>query len=326
MAAEFDAYHKWLAIPPAEQPPNHYRLLALNVFEGDPDVIDSAANVRMIHLRSLQTGPQAELTQKLLNEIAAARLCLLKPEKKSSYDASLQAQLTRGVRAKSPPPPPLPQTASTPATPPVAAPAESAATLLDFISASYEPPKTAVGAARAKKVARFRFLLALAPLAGIGLVAAAIAFRNSRKPIEPTTATNRSTTSTAATMPATPTGSNATGSPDHRAHAAAESSSVERTIENPRIAKTDSPLPAAAVASGNRGNTAASSDENKLAKHSSGSTTASGANSNVQAVLPRAPAICGCNTVAWKPSRRRIRFAATFESKTMAIARFPSRS
>ena len=82
--AEFDPYHKWLAIPPTEQPPNLYRLLALNLFEGDADVIDSAANARMIHLRSLQTGPHAELTQRLLNEIAAARLCLLKPEKEES--------------------------------------------------------------------------------------------------------------------------------------------------------------------------------------------------------------------------------------------------
>ena len=33
--AEFNAYHKWLGIPPEEQPPNHYRLLGIALFEKD---------------------------------------------------------------------------------------------------------------------------------------------------------------------------------------------------------------------------------------------------------------------------------------------------
>ena len=32
MATQFDPYHKWLGIPPAEQPPKYYRLLAVNLF------------------------------------------------------------------------------------------------------------------------------------------------------------------------------------------------------------------------------------------------------------------------------------------------------
>ena len=39
----FDPYHKWLAIPPEEQPPNHYRLLGFPQFEFDADVIEGAA-------------------------------------------------------------------------------------------------------------------------------------------------------------------------------------------------------------------------------------------------------------------------------------------
>ena len=54
--APFDPYHKWLAIPPEEQPPNHYRLLALPLFEWDADVIESAAEQRTVFLRSFQTG------------------------------------------------------------------------------------------------------------------------------------------------------------------------------------------------------------------------------------------------------------------------------
>ena len=39
---DFDPYYKWLGIPPGEQPPNHYRLLGVSLFEPDADVIDAA--------------------------------------------------------------------------------------------------------------------------------------------------------------------------------------------------------------------------------------------------------------------------------------------
>ena len=42
-----DRYHKWLGIPPHEQPANHYRLLGIALFESDADVIEAAA-VRQI--------------------------------------------------------------------------------------------------------------------------------------------------------------------------------------------------------------------------------------------------------------------------------------
>ena len=41
-------FRAWLAIPPAQQPPNHYRLLALPEFESDEDVISNAADQRML--------------------------------------------------------------------------------------------------------------------------------------------------------------------------------------------------------------------------------------------------------------------------------------
>jgi len=92
MSETFDPYHKWLGIPPEDQPPNHYRLLGINVFESDPDVIDTAADQRMSHVRSYQTGDRAELSQKILNEISAARVCLLDVGKKAAYDARLKAK------------------------------------------------------------------------------------------------------------------------------------------------------------------------------------------------------------------------------------------
>jgi hypothetical protein len=32
MAADFDPYHKWLGIPPPQQPPHHYRLLGIDLY------------------------------------------------------------------------------------------------------------------------------------------------------------------------------------------------------------------------------------------------------------------------------------------------------
>lgn len=87
----FDPYYKWLGIPPKDQPPTHYRLLGLEEFESDLDVIESAADRQMAHLRLMQIGPHAALSQQLLNEVAAARRCLLAPALKDSYDESLRA-------------------------------------------------------------------------------------------------------------------------------------------------------------------------------------------------------------------------------------------
>ena len=115
MAEAFDPYHKWLGIGPEERPANHYRLLAIREFESDPDVIDSAADRQMSHVRSFQTGAHSADSQRLLNELSAARLCLLTPAKKAAYDeqlrrllAALNAGGARQPRAEDVPPPPPP--------------------------------------------------------------------------------------------------------------------------------------------------------------------------------------------------------------------------
>lgn len=89
----FDPLHKWLGIPPAEQPPNDYRLLGLANFEDDPDVIDVAADRDLTFLHDLTNGEHGDLAEELSNRISAARLRLLNKEKKAAYDAELRAQL-----------------------------------------------------------------------------------------------------------------------------------------------------------------------------------------------------------------------------------------
>lgn len=109
MADQFDPYHKWLGIPPEEQPPHHYRLLAVRLFETDPEVIEAAVEQRMAHLRHHQAGSYSGHSQRILNELATARLCLLVPEKRQVYDQALLAKLNAAGRWAVPmQPPPLP--------------------------------------------------------------------------------------------------------------------------------------------------------------------------------------------------------------------------
>ncbi len=91
----FDPYHKWLGIAPKDQPPNHYRLLAIDLFESDPEVIDAGANRQMAYLQQRATGEHVTLSQKLLNEIAAARLCLLNPKQKAEYDSAVREAIAQ---------------------------------------------------------------------------------------------------------------------------------------------------------------------------------------------------------------------------------------
>ena len=93
MANEFDPYHKWLGIPSREQPADHYRLLGIERFEEDADVISLAGDQRMHFLRSFQNGERAKISQQLLNEVAAARVCLLDQAKKNEYDETLREKL-----------------------------------------------------------------------------------------------------------------------------------------------------------------------------------------------------------------------------------------
>ena len=96
MSRSFDPYYRWLGIPPEEQSPHHYRLLGLQPFESDPGVIETAADRQMAHLRTFQTGPHAEWSQTLLNQVAVAKICLLDRTKKAAYDAALRQELEGG--------------------------------------------------------------------------------------------------------------------------------------------------------------------------------------------------------------------------------------
>lgn len=108
MAESYDAYHKWLGIPPKDQPPHHYRLLGLSPFEEDEAVIENAAQSRMRHVKTFASGPRGKLSQKMLNELSTAQSCLLDADKKAAYDEQLKSTLEPEVVASPPMLPALP--------------------------------------------------------------------------------------------------------------------------------------------------------------------------------------------------------------------------
>lgn len=137
----FDPYHKWLGIPAKDQPPNHYRLLGLQLFESDVEVIEAAANRQMAYVQQRAIGEHAAVSQKLLNELSAARVCLLNPKKKAGYDANLKTQQVERE------PPAAVLTSHTPSQPVFARPADT--------SGSLQPPSTkGSGTAFHPKIAR----------------------------------------------------------------------------------------------------------------------------------------------------------------------------
>jgi hypothetical protein len=155
MSDSFDPYYIWLGIPPKDQPPNHYRLLGLQDLEENTDVIDAAANRQTTYLHEMAAGPNRKESQQLLNEVAAARRCLLNPEKKNEYDEKLRADAAAVEAAQAAVAPPVV------AAPPVAVPIARAVTpaVAPAIAPAVVPPgpATDTGGSPAAEIPNFNF-------------------------------------------------------------------------------------------------------------------------------------------------------------------------
>ena len=165
MSNEFDPYLRWLGIRDPERPPNHYRLLGVADFEDDPDVLANAADRQMSHVRTFQTGPHSNDSQRLLNELAAAKVCLLNAEKKAAYDA----QLLRRRAAFPPAPPPAPLLKA----PPIEPPAPPSSVYLETPIVVPDPPRMKLYSAPRRRSSAVPFALAMLGvlvLLAIGLV------------------------------------------------------------------------------------------------------------------------------------------------------------
>ena len=87
----FDPYHRWLGIPPHEQPPTLYRLLGISDFESDQDVITEASYRQIGHVKQYASGPHRDAANQILNELSQAQVTLQDLKKKTQYDISIQA-------------------------------------------------------------------------------------------------------------------------------------------------------------------------------------------------------------------------------------------
>lgn len=73
MQEQFNPYYHWLGIPPEEQPPHFYRLLAVQPFEQNPAAIQGAADHWLAQLQPYRQGPYGPYAERLLAEIWNAR-------------------------------------------------------------------------------------------------------------------------------------------------------------------------------------------------------------------------------------------------------------
>src|SRR5690242_13871883 len=101
MPGEFDPLYHWLRIPPSEQPPLHYRLLGLVLFEINADVISTPADRQMSHVRNFQGGKHEGDAAEVLNQLAGAQICLLNAQRRQAYDDQLRKTLATTSAATS---------------------------------------------------------------------------------------------------------------------------------------------------------------------------------------------------------------------------------
>ena len=83
---------------PRNSPPTTTGCWASACSKSDSDVISNASDRQTFHVRTFQSGPYAEIAQFILNELAAARVCLLDPPRKAEYDRWLQQMLAVAPR------------------------------------------------------------------------------------------------------------------------------------------------------------------------------------------------------------------------------------
>jgi type IV pilus assembly protein PilM len=95
-SAPFNPYHKWLGIRESQTPPNHYRLLGIELWETDEEVIREAYSRQANHVKSFATGPQRKLCEQILTELQAARDTLVEPNLRRPYDRWLKVIVSKG--------------------------------------------------------------------------------------------------------------------------------------------------------------------------------------------------------------------------------------
>lgn len=99
-----DKVCSWLQLPLGGWPPDHYTLLGLEPGEVDAARLESQVHDRLQRLRRHQLQDPEPVTE-AMNLLARAYSCLIDPEAKRRYDASLLESRAEGVPPAAAPPP-----------------------------------------------------------------------------------------------------------------------------------------------------------------------------------------------------------------------------
>lgn len=86
---QLDVYRDWLGIQETARPLNYYQLLKLKQFEDDVAKIRGSYRQFNAHVRRYSTGEYGPESQRLLNELTKAMLCLTDVQRKREYDITL---------------------------------------------------------------------------------------------------------------------------------------------------------------------------------------------------------------------------------------------
>jgi hypothetical protein len=104
---DIDPYAEWLSIGQDNRPITHYALMGFSqaeaagligrpLTEREAKRVEAAADRNMGFVRNYQNGKYSNLSQRILNELSAAKIALLDAQKKASYDATLGVSLQIG--------------------------------------------------------------------------------------------------------------------------------------------------------------------------------------------------------------------------------------
>ena len=102
---DFNPYHTWLGLDRSVTQPNYYQLLGIDQHERDSQKIAAAAERVMIRVRGFRPGSRSAQWAHLLDEINAARACLMDPARRAQYDRQLATSGATAARSFSRPAP-----------------------------------------------------------------------------------------------------------------------------------------------------------------------------------------------------------------------------
>ncbi|HEV3024728.1 MAG TPA: hypothetical protein VGX76_19765 [Pirellulales bacterium] len=91
---DFNAYRAWLGVTSDANPPNHYELLGLPLLRAEPAKVADAFRRQVARVTPHLSGEHGAIADRILAELAAAKVELLTPTTKRMYDAKLASPKT----------------------------------------------------------------------------------------------------------------------------------------------------------------------------------------------------------------------------------------